>query len=474
MTNDPAAEAARKRRRHRNERIAASVLVLVLLIAVAAIIRWNKTEERALRSDLRYIPKETTITPEILLLRDYVRIDTTTADGVSKGARWLADLLAKNGIQSELIESTPGRLNVYVRIRGKQRGGGLLLLNHIDVVPAGAAAWKHPPFSGDIEMNQLWGRGALDMKGIALCHLLALAKLQRSGLTPEHDIAFLASGEEERGSDQGVKWLLAHRPDLFEGIAYAVTEGGITEVVSERVVYFGIEVGTKQHVQTYLDAPGEKEVHDARIALEPYMTSRESPRVLPEVRRFFADVAPTRIGMKPLLEDIDRTIAQGQTWRLAFPYRELMQNSLHVSAPWREKVGWSMSVLMSNLPDEDPDARVRWLQTMAAPYGIRVRVDRKEGPVPSSSTTTPLFSILAGEAEAFYGVRAGSEVLYSSVSDCRFLRPRGIACYGVSPYLVELTQSLAIHHADERIRVDWFGNGIEYFGRVLEAWARRT
>jgi acetylornithine deacetylase/succinyl-diaminopimelate desuccinylase-like protein len=414
------------------------------------------------------------ITPEILLLRDYVRIDTSNAAGVSKGARWLAGLLAKNGIRPELIESAPGRLNVYARIRGKQRGGGLLLLNHIDVVPANAAEWTRPPFSGAIEVNQLWGRGALDMKSIALCQLFALADIQRSGRIPERDIAFLASGEEEQGSDQGVKWLLAHRPDLFEGIGYAVTEGGITEVVSERLVYFGIEVGTKQHVQTYLDAPGETAANDARIALEPFMTSSESPRVLPEVRRFFSDVAPSRIGMKPLLENIDRTIAEGQTWRLPFAYRELMQNTLHASAPWPEKVGWSMSVLMSNLPDEDPDARVQWLQAMVAPYGIHVRVERKEGPVPSSSTETPLFSILAAEAQTFYGVRSGSEVLYSSVSDCRFLRPRGIACYGVSPSLVELTQSLAIHHADERIRVDWFGNGIEYLRRVVDAWSRHT
>jgi len=461
-------------RRHRNERIAASILVLVLLIAVAAVFRWNKSEERALRSDLSYIPKEAVITPEILLLRDYVRIDTTNAEGVAKGARWLADLLARNGIKAELIESTPGRLSVYARIRGKQRGGGLLLLNHIDVVTANAAEWKQPPFSGNIHLNQLWGRGVLDMKGIALAQLLALAKLQRSGRIPEHDIAFLGSGEEEQGSDQGVKWLLANRPDLFDGISWAVTEGGITEVVNERVVYFGIEVGTKQHVQTYLDAPGKQEVYDARTALEPFMSSRESLRVVPEVRRFFTDVAPSRIGMKPLLQDIDRTIAGGQTWRLPFAYRELMQNTLHASAPWPEKVGWSMSVLMSNLPDEDPDARVRWLQAMVAPYRIRVRVDRKEGPVPSSSTESPLFAILAGEAKELYGVRAGSEVLYSSVSDCRFLRTRGIACYGVSPFLVELTQSLAIHHANERVRLDWFVNGIEYFTRVVESWSRHS
>ena len=458
-------------RRHRNERIVAATVVILLLLGLIAFIRWNKAEEDALHRDMRYIPKKETITPEILLLRDYVRIDTSTREGTAKGARWLADLAARYGLRAELIESVPGRLNVHIRIRGKQRGGGLMLVNHIDVVPPGdPAQWQHPPFAGDIAVNQLWGRGVLDMKALALCQLLALAAVQRNG-TPGRDIAFLATGEEEAGSDEGMLWLLAHRPDLFEGIEYAISEGGITEVISEQMSYFGIEVGSKQQVRTILRAPQKQALIDARIALEPYFSSRERARVLPEVRRFFHDVAPARIGMRPLLENIDATIARGETWRLAAPYRELMQNTMHASAPIADGEGWSMWAILLNLPDEQPDARLAWLKDFVAPYGISVEVQKKEGPVPSSRADTPLAMLLADEGRAFYKVHAGSEILYTSSTDCRFLRPRGIQCYGVSPYLADVGQSLTIHHPNERIRLDWFMDGIRYLEQVVLKWA---
>jgi acetylornithine deacetylase/succinyl-diaminopimelate desuccinylase-like protein len=460
-------------RRHRNERIAAAIFIVVVLIAVVIFVHWNKSEEEVLQGDASYIPKKETITPQILLLRDYVRIDTSTAEGAAKGARWLAAQLERNGVHAQLIESTPGRWNVYARIRGKRRGGGLLLVNHIDVVGVKPAEWQHPPFAGEIDLNQLWGRGALDMKGIALCELFAMAAVQRNG-APEHDIVFLATAEEEEGSENGMKWLLAHRPDLFEDIEYAISEGGITEVISEKMTYFGIEVGSKQRVHLMLRAPQKQMLLDARMALEPYMTSRERARVLPEVRQFFRDVAATRMAFKDSLSDIDRAIAAGKVWSLPAAYRDLLQNTMNVEMPLPEGDHWYMSVLMLNLPDELPKARAEWMQQFVARYGgITVSIDSEEGPVPSSRTDTPLMRMLAREARAYYRVNAGSEILYSSTSDCRFLRVRGMQCYGVSPYLADISQSLTIHRADERIRLDWFMDGIDYFERAMLSWSQQ-
>ncbi|HJQ40418.1 MAG TPA: hypothetical protein VKB93_25005, partial [Thermoanaerobaculia bacterium] len=227
-------------------------------------------------------------------------------------------------------------------------------------------------------------------------------------------------------------------------------------------------------VRTMLRAPEKQPLVEARLALEPYITSRESARVLPEVRRFFRDVAPTRIAMKPYLEDIDGTIARGELWRLALSYRELLQNSMYVQAPIASPAGgFEMTTVLLNLPDESPDARLQWLNELVTPYGVSVEVLQKEGPVPMSSANAPLAMLLAAEAEKTYGVPAGSEILYLSTSDCRFLRPRGIQCFGVSPYLVDIAQSTSIHRLDERIRLDWFMNGVGYLERVVVAWARQ-
>ncbi len=455
----------------RNERILAAAVVLILLAATAGVVWWSRTEEQAVMSDATYIPGPTEITPEILLLRDYVRIDTSTPQGEAAGARWLAAELAKRGVRAELIEAPEGRLNVYARIKGRTAGGGLVLFNHIDVMPPGQG-WTKSPFGAEIVLNQMYGRGTQDMKAMAICQLVAFAEVARSGRAPEHDLVYLATADEETGSRYGLRWLLEHRPDVFEGIAFGITEGGTTEVMTERMTYFGVEVGSKQYVSFHLVAPERERLAQARLALEPLMTPHEPQRIAPAVREFFRSVAPTRILYKPLLADIDAAVAAGQFWRLPMAYRDLTQNRLWAGAPVRSDREWSMDVRLINLTDEDPDRRIAAVASIAAPYGVRVgKIEQKEGPVPFSNSDTPLFRILAGEGARRYRTAAGVMVLYRSSSDSRFLRSRGIDCYGVSPYPVDYFQSLSIHGRDERIRLDWYQEGVGYMRAVVGKWA---
>lgn len=470
MTTPVMDEAARKLR-HRRERIAATILVLLLGAVVGGIASWSWWEGKQLQDDQRYIPKITKITPEIQLLQEFVRIDTSNPAGAAAGARWLAAYLRKHGVAAELIEAAPDRLNVYARIRGTNRGDGLLLFNHIDVVPPGRG-WTVAPFAGTIAANMLFARGALDMKAMTICQMMAFLEIARSGRAPAHDLVFLATADEETGSEFGMRWILAHRPDVLADVKFGITEGGVTEMMTERMTYFGIEVGGKQEVIFTLEGDDPEVMRKARFALEPYMFGREPERVLPIVRQFFASLAPTRIAFKPFLADLDGTIRQGQFWRLPAPYRDLTQNSLWVTAPVPAGERWSMTVMQLNLPDEQPDARIAAIETIARKHGLRLGTIRmKQGPVPISPSDTPLFRILEQEAERRYKVEAGLQLMYRSATDARFLRPHGIICYGVTPYPVDYFQSLSIHGPNERIRLDFFNDGVEYVQRVVEAWA---
>jgi acetylornithine deacetylase/succinyl-diaminopimelate desuccinylase-like protein len=463
-------EVARKRR-HRNERIVAAIVILIVAAAAAAIVIWSQREQEQLDRDRRYIPKETKITPEILLLQEFVRIDTSQPAGAAAGARWLAAYLRNHGVPAELIESAPDRLNVYARIRGANAGEGLLLFNHIDVMPPGDG-WSTSPFSAQIGLNMMFGRGTLDMKALTICQLLTFIEIAKSGRPPAHDLVFLATADEETGSTYGMQWIIAHRPDVLDNIGYGITEGGVTEMMTERMTYFGIEVGGKQQVLMTLEGDDLDAMRKARIALEPYMFPREPERVLPVVRRFFHDLSPTRIAFKPYLADIDKTIAEGQFWRLPVPYRDLVQHSLWVTGPTRKGDQWSMTVRQANLPDERPEDRIALIERVVQPFGVRLgEVIQKQGPVPLSPDGTPLFAILRQEAERRYQVQAGLQVLYRSATDARFLRPRGIICYGLSPYPIDFFQSLSIHSANERIRLDYFMDGVGYMRAVMSAWA---
>lgn len=462
-----------KRRRHRNERIAAALFCLAASIAVAIFAAWNRAEEEALRNDSRYIPKPTVVTPEALLLREYVRIDTSNPPGNEiAGARWLAAQLAKHGIAGEIIESAPGRANLYARIRGKRPGEGLLLTHHIDVAPSVTHTWRHPPFEGAISLNMLWGRGAIDMKGMGICHLLAFIDVARAGRQPERDIVFLAVADEESGTSRyGMQWLLERRPELFEGVRYAINEGGITEILNEKPTYFGIEVGTKLMVTARLRG-SESQLQRARLALEPFMTSSIPDRLLPEVRAYFQYVAPYRFAVRELLADIDATIRRGELWRLPLGYRELMQNTVVPLGIDRDGDSFVLTTHLYNLPDEDPDARIAWLRQTVAPFGVTVDITRKDLPAPIMSDATPLFRLLRAEARRIHnGVPVGTHLLNNSTNDSRHLRRRGIVAYGVSPFLVDVAGSAGIHGYNERVRLDWFAQGIELTRAVVRRWA---
>ena len=457
------------KQKRRRERVIAATALGLLAAAVVALLVYNKIQAEKIGTGT-YIPRQEKITPEVVLLQQYVRIDTTNPPGNEiAGARWLGERLTRFGIPFEIIEPAPGRANLYARIRGTSPGEALLLVNHIDVVPASAEGWRFKPFSAQIAGNMLWARGAIDMKSIAIAQMEAFIAAAKQQHPPRHDIIFLATADEEAGSALGIRWLLEHRPDIFAGVKYALTEGGITEMEQTELMYYGVEVGSKQIVSLNVTAPTREQLQRARVHLEPFFLRDEPDRILPEVARFFSQIAPIRIEGRDLLSDIHHTVATGKFWLLPQMYRLLTQDVVHARAIREQDGRFVLNVFMSNLPDTSPDERIAWLSREVAPFGATVlSVDRKEGPAPISTDQTPLFAAIEKEVHRAYGpVRVGTEVLATSVSDSRFLRPRGILCYGFLPFPVDFYQSNSIHGVDERVTLDSFTDGVEVMRRVV-------
>jgi acetylornithine deacetylase/succinyl-diaminopimelate desuccinylase-like protein len=418
-----------------------------------------------------YIPLPEKITAEVELLRDYLRIDTSNPPGNEiEGARFLAAELARRGVEAEIVESEPGRASVYARIRGRRPGEGLMLLSHIDVVPADPEGWRNPPFAGIVELNQIWGRGALDMKSITIAHLIAFADLHAGG-DLERDLVFLSVADEEAGGTLGMEWIVENRPDMVEGIRYAVNEGGITETLQGKVRYFGVEVGSKPLTIVKLSSPDRDRLRRIRIRLEPHFDAGQPERILPEVREFFRAIAPYRLRGGDLLEDIDATIEAGEFWLLDGSYRELTANTMWAGGVVaNESGGFQMVVALRNLPDEDPDARIAFLREIVG-EGVSFEVTMKMPATPISSSETPFFELLRQTARDHYGdVAVGPVVMTVIATDSRFLRTRGVDAYGFWPYPVDFFQTQGIHGIDERLRIDWFISGIEMTRDLATRW----
>src|SRR5580765_7978577 len=156
-------------------------------------------------------------------LIQYLRIDTSNPPGnETAGAKFLQQLLAKEGIETQLLGSDPARQSLYARLRGGAAGPGgekaLLLLHHIDVVPATAAEWTKPPFAGLKNNGYLWGRGALDIKSLGIAEAVAMIDLKRRGAQLRRDVVYLAVADEELGGTQGCKEILDAHPELFRDV----------------------------------------------------------------------------------------------------------------------------------------------------------------------------------------------------------------------------------------------------------------
>jgi acetylornithine deacetylase/succinyl-diaminopimelate desuccinylase-like protein len=171
-------------------------------------------------------------------LSQYLQVDTTNPPGKEMaGARVLQQMLEREGFATTLLESQPDRGNLICTMKGKEGLSPLILLHHIDVVPAEADKWKYPPHSGALLEGEIWGRGAQDCKSLGIIELMAFLLLKREGFQPKRDIVYMATADEETGGKWGVGWLFENHPQLMKA-EYVINEGGgVGMIVGRKNVY---------------------------------------------------------------------------------------------------------------------------------------------------------------------------------------------------------------------------------------------
>ena len=192
---------------------------------------------RAVERDRRPPPGRSPSTRLVATLRDLIRIPSInppTAGRARRRAAWPPTgsrrWLTAAGLEPEIVEPEPGRGSVHARLRGDGTGGEpLLLLSHLDVVPAPPERWSHDPFAADLADGYVYGRGAVDMKAMIAMELgvvrLLAAEARAAGLDPardpipglRRDVLFTCTADEEAGGTIGAKWVAEQRPEWVRG-----------------------------------------------------------------------------------------------------------------------------------------------------------------------------------------------------------------------------------------------------------------
>ena len=418
-----------------------------------------------------------------------MRIDTSNPPGNEKeGALYLKRLLDEAGIAWEIHEPRPGRASLYARLKGSGAGNGLLLHHHIDVLPAPPQGWDFPPFSGAVSGIRLVGRGTVDDKGLGIAELEAFLEAKRQGAL-RSDLVFLATPDEETGGALGIALLLKERPHWFAGIADAIGEGGLVETVVDRPRLFGIEVHQKGALWLRLSAtgpgghaslPGPKEpsVRIARAVAAVAGKSRPL-RLGPEVERALrsaegigrgrpsVDSLKSRLekdpaGLRAELNPRDLALLTDTVAVTRIGTDSLSQNALPRKA-WAD-------LDIRFLPSTDPAELLGWVRAAIDDPSVKVEVAFQGGPGPASPESG-LYGIVRKVLQGrFPGAAIVSDVS-PALSENRVLRAYGIRTYGLTPFRLNYYDMAGIHGVNERIRLDWFDEGVETMKRVVRAWA---
>jgi acetylornithine deacetylase/succinyl-diaminopimelate desuccinylase-like protein len=410
------------------------------------------------------------------LLQELIRVETVNPPGnETRAAELLREYLGDHGVESELYAKVPERANLVARIPGTGTGPRLVLLSHTDTVLADPTEWELDPWSGELREGQIWGRGALDMKGQVAASAVAIASLAREGFEPGGDLIFAACADEEVGTGFGLQWLCEEHPEVVRS-EYCVNEGaGDRLVLGGRVFYvcstaekmsspFRIRVhGRSGHASRPTIA--DNALVKAAPLIELLGRFQDTPELGPEIEAFLRAVtggvpAPDRaveaarevhLLAGDLIEPLLGTTVS-PTQIVASRGRNVIPALCEVTVDCRilpERTQGEVEAQLRKLLG-DSDFDFEWLEGHG---GTRSPLD------------TPLWDVV----EAFVAdTEPGAQVvplLLAGFTDSHWLRDAfGTVAYGFFPMRTmepELAARL-IHSADERIEVEDLELGVRF------------
>ncbi len=425
--------------------------------------------------------------PLVERLQAYLRINTTNPPGnESRTADFFAQIFEAEGIPYETAESAPGRGNIWARLEGGPEPA-LILLHHMDVVPADTAYWTADPFGAEIRDGYVYGRGAQDTKTLGILQLEAFLALKRAGRPLNRPVIFMATADEEAGGSMGAGWLVANRPELFEDAGLLLNEGGGGSATGGRPV-FEIEVTQKVplwlHV-TARDRPGHgslprttSSVTRLIASLERLRTHAFEPHLVPAVETYLRGRAAAGIGpFADRLADPAAAVHDG-----AF-LAELQERNPFLAAITRNtcsitrlegsnKINVVPPEAWAELdcrlvPDQDPAAFIDELRGVL--NDSTIEIEKIMGFSPAvSGTDTDLYRAIEAVTLEHFPDAVVLPAVQTGFTDSHFTRDLGIASYGFSPTLNTAEDEAGVHGNNERVTIENVRRGAEMMREIVE------
>jgi acetylornithine deacetylase/succinyl-diaminopimelate desuccinylase-like protein len=424
-------------------------------------------------------------------LRDLIRFDTTNPPGNElPAALYLQAALENEGIGTTLFVPDANRAALIGRIRGTGASRPVILLAHMDVVGVERASWSCDPFAGEVRDGYIYGRGAIDDKGMLAANLMTMLLLQRelkrTGATLSRDVVFIATSDEEAGGEWGMGWLIEHHSDLLDA-EFALNEGGRTRIIEGGQTYIAVQAAEKiSHVVT-VTAHGsaghaaipleDNAIFRLARALERLSRYSEPVLLTSITRQFFgrlAEVWPNaqeRKAMTALASSDTASVEKGAAVLSSIAvFNAVLRNGI---SPAIIEGGSRYNVIPASagavlnvrtLPGQSIDEVVERLRVVVTEPHVSLEITQRGTEAPASDPDSAMFSAIAETARELNPKMAVVPYLSTGVTDSARLRRIGVQAYGVLPFPMEQADEERMHGHDERVPVEslHFGTRLIY------------
>ena len=392
-----------------------------------------------------------------------------------------------------------GRANFVARLRATNPSKRpVMIMGHMDVVGVDTAKWKTPPFTATIVqeaggVDYLYGRGAIDDKGMLSAATAALQQLARQRDQLDRDVIFLATAAEEGGPEVGIDEMVEKHFDLIKDAEFALNEGGRVRVAEGRVMSVNIQTTEKVSytitaLATGPSGHGSVPLPDNALAALARAVQRvhvwKAPVLLNETTRlYFSRLA--RIEKDPVMKAaMQRVSAPGaSTAQIDAAAAVLSREPLH-NAVLRTgqsltliKGGIRSNVIPSDgsatfnvrvLPNDDVRGIVQAFNRVGGEKQVTFTLDGEPRiSPPVSPVSTALYQAMEASAVAMVPSTTVIPFMSTGATDGAALRARGIPTYGILPMPLPMEDELRMHGDNERVPVQALA-GPRFLYRTLQ------
>ena len=404
---------------------------------------------------------------------------------------WVKDRLAEDGVKAEAIEPAKGRGDLIARVPGDGSKRPVLIVAHIDTVGIEEGKWTVDPFKGIEKDGYLYGRGAMDDKGMAACSIEVLRLLARNKVSLKRDVILALTCDEESGGKYGIQWLIDNRREDIDA-EFGLNEGGKIIERDDRILSFGVQSTEKRPHNISLVARGvsghgsiprpDNPILALARALDRIDKNPAPVKLNATTRRFFAGMAEVEVEanaapLRALVNEKDPALvakAAAEVGERDYAFASMMRNSV---APTILESGFRSNVIPSTakanlncrlLPGEKVEEFAAWLKDVIQEPAVEVVYTVPEEPeAPASPHDSELFRAIEAIAEEMAPEAVVVPYMSTGATDSARLRRAGIPTYGLVPMPLSEDDYSRLHGNDERVQIESIRFGVEFLYHLI-------